>query len=410
MTHETRAVFRHRDFALLWGGQTVSLAGNGAFQVALPLEVLRLTASPLDLALVVSTRTLTTVILLLAGGTFVDRMPRRSVMLTSDVTCGVAVSLMAFFVAIRAIRLWDLLFLSIIFGAAGAFFKPAATAIVRDILPIDLLVPASSWTSLSQSMAQSLVGPLAGGVIVAAAGTSWAFGIDGASFAVSAFCLAMMRRTPRPKPTHSRLRREITDGIRFCFSQRWLASSLGALGIANLACFSPFYIMEPLLARNAFGAGPVAVGALYAANGGGGVVAALVAARRGSPRQRMATMWLTWAAAGLFAASAGLSPWLWLTVLFAGLTVGSISYGNILWYPLIQQETPPELLGRVSSVDWLFSLALSPLGIIGAGAAVGVIGVRLTVLAGGAVAAATGSVLLIPGVTRPDRREARATA
>lgn len=78
---------------------------------------------------------------------------------------------------------------------ASAFFRPAATAIVRDILPPELLVSASSLSSLGQSLALFLVGPLAGGVIVATAGTGWAFGIDGASFAVSAACLAAMRRT-----------------------------------------------------------------------------------------------------------------------------------------------------------------------------------------------------------------------
>jgi MFS family permease len=310
-------------------------------------------------------------------------------------------------VVIREVHLWELLLLSIVFGVAGAFFKPAATAIIRDILPTELLVSASSWSSLSQSLAQSLIGPLAGGIIVAAAGTGWAFGIDGASFAVSASCLAVMRRTPGVKRASSRLATEVMEGLRFCYSQRWLACSIVALGIANLVCFSPFYILESLLARTTFHAGSITLGVLYAAGGGGGALASFVAARRGTPARRVAIMWTTWAAAGMCAAFVGLSPWLWMTVLFAGMTLGLVSYGNILWFPLIQQETPPELLGRVSSVDWLFSLALSPLGIIAAGAAVVAIGVRLTLITGGVIAAATGCVLLIPGVTGPDKRRVK---
>jgi MFS family permease len=79
MPPDTRAgtVLRHRNFALLRGGQTISLAGNGIFQVALPLTVLRLTGSPLALALVVSGQTIATVVLLLIGGTIVDRVSRR---------------------------------------------------------------------------------------------------------------------------------------------------------------------------------------------------------------------------------------------------------------------------------------------------------------------------------------------
>jgi hypothetical protein len=96
-----------------------------------------------------------------------------------------------------------------------------------------------------------------------------------------------------------------------------------------------------------------------------------------------------------------------MSVIFAGMTWGLATYGNILWFPLIQQETPSNLLGRVSSVDWLFSFAVTPLGATAAGAAAVAFGVRLTLIAGGAIAAATASILIIPGVTDPDKRAMR---
>ena len=161
---------RHRDFALLWAGQTVSLAGNGVFTVALPLEVLRLTGSSLELAVIVSARTVPAVLLLLVGGTLVDRMSRRLVMLVSDAVCAVCVGAVALLLAVGKAGLWELAALSAVFGAASAFFKPASTAITADILPPGLLMSASSLSSLSASLAQYLVGPLAGGIIVAATG------------------------------------------------------------------------------------------------------------------------------------------------------------------------------------------------------------------------------------------------
>ncbi|HEY5361547.1 MAG TPA: MFS transporter [Streptosporangiaceae bacterium] len=397
-------VLRHRNFALLWSGQAVSIAGNGAFTVALPLEVLRLTNSPLDLALVVSGRALPSVFLLLLGGTLVDRLSRRFVMLGSDIVCGISVSLTAILIAAGKVQVWELFLLSLIFGAASAFFRPAATAIVRDILPSDLLVPASSLSSFSESVSQYLFGPLAGGVIVAASGTGWAFAADGASFAVSAICLAAMRNVTGAKAARSRILTGMIEGLRYCYSQRWLWWSLIAIGLANLTCFVPFVILEPLLVRNVFHAGPIALGCMYAASGAGGALASLVAARRQPPVRRVATIWTAWTAAGLCGVVIGLSAWLWMSVLFAGLTWGLATYGNILWLPLIQQATPPELLGRVSSVDWMFSLALSPLGTIAGGAAAGAIGIRLTLIAGGALATAAGAVLLIPGVRDPDKQ------
>jgi len=175
------------------------------------------------------------------------------------------------------------------------------------------------------------------------------------------------------------------------------------VGLANLVCFYPFFILEPLLVKNIFHAGPVALGLLYAASGGGGILASLVTSRQGTPSRPVTTIWAAWAAAGICAVAVGLSPWVWMSVISAGLAWGLVNYGSILWFPLVQQETPPELLGRVSSVDWLFSPALSPLGAIAAGAAVAAIGVRLTLIAGGMIAASAGSVL-IPGVTDPDKR------
>ena len=393
------AALRQRDFVLLWSGQTVSLAGNGVFTVALPLEVLRLTGSSLDLALIVSARTIPAVVLLLVGGTLVDRLPRRLVMLASDGCCGLSVGLVAVLIAAGRGRLWELAALSAVFGVASAFFKPAATAITPEVVPEGLLVAASSLSSLSQSLAQYLLGPLAGGVIVAATGTAWAFGIDAVSFAVSAGCLAAMRPVRRPALPRAPMLDGIRDGLRYCRSQPWLWWSMIAVGVANFACYVPLAVLEPLLVRRVFLAGPLALGVLYSASGAGGALASVLAARWPAPRRPVIAIWAAWAGAGLAAVALGLAPRVWVAVVFAGLTWCGVTYGNILWFPLMQRTVPADMLGRASSVDWALSLALAPLGTIAAEAAAGLAGIRATLIAGGAVAAATGAVLLNPAVT-----------
>jgi hypothetical protein len=79
-------------------------------------------------------------------------------------------------------------------------------------------------------------------------------------------------------------------------------------------------------------------------------------------------------------------------------------YGNVLWNPIMQELVPPELLGRASSVDWLVSLSLSPLGVLMSGAAAGVIGTRATMLIGGCIALALCGILFVPRVRDPERR------
>jgi MFS family permease len=401
------AALRHRDFALLWSGQTVSLVGNGMFTVALPLEVLRLTGSPVELALIVASRTVPAVVLLLPGGTVVDRMSRRLVMLVSDSVCGACVGVTAVLIGAGAARLWELATLSAVFGIASAFFKPASTAITPDILPPGLLVSASSLSSLSQSLAQYLLGPLAGGIVVAATGTAWAFGLDAASFAVSAGCLAAMRPVRGPAAPAAPMLEGIREGLRYCRSQPWLWWSMIAVGIANLACIVPLAILEPLLVRHVFHAGPAALGVMFAASGAGGALTSLYVGRHPPPRRRVSAIWVGWAGAGLAVIGLGLAPWLWMAVAFAGLAWGGVTYGNVLWFPLMQQEVPAGLLGRASAVDWMLSLALAPAGTVAGGAVAALAGVRLALVLGGSVAAASGAVLLIPGVTDPDRRSTR---
>lgn len=399
------SALRHRDFALLWSGQTISVAGNGIFTVALPLEVLSLTGSSVDLSIVVSARLLPTVLLLLVGGSLVDRLSRRLVMLVSDAVSGASVSALAVLIALHQARLWEFVVLAVILGTASAFFMPASTAIARDVLPSELLVSASSLTSLSQSLGQYLAGPLAGGLAVAFLGNAWTFGIDGISFFASGLCLAAMRHVKETATSESALLAGIGEGLRYCRSQRWLWWSFIAVGIANLVSFVPLNtVLAPLMAEHVFGGGAVLLGFMYAANGAGGALASYYVKRRGAPQRRLLTILLVWAGAGVAAMLAGLSPQAWMATVFLGASWFCVTYGNVLWFPLMQEEVPPELLGRVSSVDWLLSLALSPLGTLAGGAVAGVAGIRLTVIVGGAMAAATAGVVLLPGVREPDQR------
>ena len=147
MSKATPGALRHRDFALLWSGQSISLVGDGVFTVALALETLRIDNHPIALSLVLAARLLPTVLLLVAGGVIVDRVPRRLAMLASDSTRGVAVTVIAALVALGALQVWELVLMSAVFGAADALFYPAATALTPEILPAELLVRAAPSTT-----------------------------------------------------------------------------------------------------------------------------------------------------------------------------------------------------------------------------------------------------------------------
>lgn len=368
--------------------------------------MLRIDGRPSALAVVIAARLVPTVLLLLLGGAVVDRVPRRLAMLASDVVRGAVVATIAILVAEGSLRIGYLVALSAVFGTADAFFSPASTAIVPELLPEQLLVGASAMNSVSQMFAQQLIGPALGGVIVAAVGTAWSFALDGASFAVSAGCLIAMTSRPRPAPSGRSMLDDVREGIAYCRSQPWLWASIAGAGLANFAILAPMGVLVPLLIRHVLHGGPAALGLTLAAGGAGGLVGVVVAGRQGLPRRPVSAIWAGWAVGTAIAACLGVAPTVWSAALLSAASFGLVQYGNALWFPLMQRLVPGRLLGRASSVDWLVSLALTPLGVVAAGAISAAVGVRATILGGGALGVASALVLLIPGVRDPDRQSA----
>jgi hypothetical protein len=110
-----------------------------------------------------------------------------------------------------------------------------------------------------------------------------------------------------------------------------------------------------------------------------------------------------WTAAGLVGGTIGLSSGVWATAPLYAVTTALVMYGNALWTPLMQRIVPRRLIGRAASVDWLVSIALTPLGIIASGGIAAALGVRTTIIGGGALAGLSGCALLVPGVHQTDR-------
>ena len=394
---------RHRDYTLLWSGQTISVVGDGIYTVAIALEALRISDDASTLAYVQAARVAPNAVFLLFAGALVDRLPRRLVALGANALRGAAIAALATLVAAHALNLTELVLLSAVVGAGDAFFYPAYRAIMPELLPADLLTQGNAFNSASQTVGSSFLGPAIGGVIVAAAGSSAAFAIDAATFAVSALCLLTMTHVPAPAPSGRSVVSDVRQGIRWTMRQRWLWYGIIATGVGNLAGFAPMAVTIPVIVRDVLHQGPVSYGAVFAAGGIGGLLAAVVAGRLGSPRRRMSVIWAAWAAAAAGLAGVGAAPDVSAVAACGAITYFGLTYGNLLWGALMQVAVPAEMLGRASSVDWLFSICLSPLGIVLAGALAGSIGVRETVLLGAGLAALSCSVVFVPGVRDPER-------
>jgi predicted MFS family arabinose efflux permease len=396
------APLQHRDFALLWSGQAVSQLGDGVFTVTLALEALRVDRNPTGLSYVLAARLIPALLFTLLGGVIVDRFPRRTALLASDAAQGAAATAITILAATHNVNLVGLVLMALVFGLGDAVFFPASMAITPELVPGGQLVGASALNQTSTQLARVLIGPAAGGIIVGFLGTAWGFGIDAASFAVSVAALVMMRggQAPPDRESSSPIA-EFREGLRFLFSERWLwTTELGA-SVGNFVAFSPLGALVPLLVKQVLDGNGIALGLILAAGGLGGVLASVLLGHRDPPRRRLLALWIGWGLSGAGVLGLGLVPNLWLAGGVAFVTYGLDAYGSVLYDPLIQQGVPAELLGRVASVNYVLSFALSPLGLVAAGALAEAIGVRTTLVIGGGITALTTLIPFLPGVKDP---------
>ena len=388
---------RHRDFRLLWTGQTVSIFGNFVHQVAVPFQLLALGASPVQLGIGVSIGAAVSLTLLLFAGAIVDRVPRRRVILVSDLLSGAVVTTVGLLGLTGNLRIEHLYIEAAFFGASGAFFYPAMQAIIPELVPREILLQGNSIRAVSRQ-GGGLVGPVIGGLLVAFAGPAWAFIADGVTFFVS-FVALLAARPPRGEPPPRQpILREIREGIAFTFSLPWLWITIAVFALANLFYAGPLIVAMPLLVRDVLHADARLFGVIAATSGIGEIIGGIAISQLRIRRIGI-TMYAAAAFGGGGLAMYGLVP-LCPVLLLYGIAVGMGFVGfGVLWDTAVQRFVPRELLGRVGSVDWFGSILLAPLAPLVAGALVTQVG-PAAVLAGGGlmVALLCGGAILVPSI------------
>jgi MFS family permease len=391
---------KDRDFAFLWTGMTISIVGDGIYMVALPFLVYQISNLPTALAAVGAAWTIPQVIFLLLAGVVTDRFDRRRVLIGSDLLRAFAIGLAGGLSVMDALELWHLYILVAIFGAGEAFFMPAFGAIVPEVVPKDQLVEANSLDQFVRPIGMRLAGPVIGGLVVAAAGPGEAFLVDAATFVFSAVMVMAMRRRARAEiSSKTSVSIELREGLGFIRSKPWLWGGLLATALGQFAFYGPWVVLVPFVIRNSLDGGASNYGWVLAAGGVGAILVSIVIGQRGLPHQPIVFVLSMWALATFSLAGFGVSDTLWHPIAVAVVLLGGITAGQIVWGTLEHRYVPNELLGRVSSVDWLVSTSLLPLSFLVAGPAGEAFGARRTlIVAGIAGGAAMLACLLIPGI------------
>ena len=400
---ERLRVLRHPAFRNLWLASSTSVMGDSIVIVALALFVTDLTGSATDVGIVLAAQMLPLVAFLLIGGVWADRLPRARVMISTDLVRTALHTLLAILIFTDEVEIWHLVVIEALFGSAEAFFRPAQTGLVPRTVPEHEIQEAQALTNLSLNLAE-LVGPALATVLVLGVGAGWAFLLDAATFAVSAWFLTRVHTTDVPPAAEERrtLLAELAEGFQEVRTRAWLWVTVVVFAVALPLGYAPLFVLGPTLAEEGYGTAAI-FGILTTAFGAGALAGALLGLRW-RPEHPMRAAFLviaTWPLMLLAFAAEAPVP----VVLLLGAATGSgFALFDILWNTAMAERIPPLALSRASSYEWMGSLILLPVGFLAAGPAAEATSPETVIVVGALLTGAVLALGLIPRETRTMRR------
>jgi MFS family permease len=368
------------DFRRLISGELVSSLGTQLTVVAVMFQAYAITGSSLDVGLISLAEVGPLIVGSLIGGAVVDAVDRRRLLLVVEL-------LMALSSAALALNadggpvLWPLFVFPACTAALSGFDGPARSAITVRLLPAERLPSANA---LFQAIAQlgSIVGPAAGGLLLAGIGVRLVYWIDVVSFLACAALVARMGPQPpdREHPPAPGLR-SILDGVRFAVSRQPI---LGAYLIdINATVLGLPRVLFPALAAHTFGGGASTLGFLYAAPGAGAMVGATTTGWVGEVRRQGRAVTVAVVVWGAAIAAFGVVAWLPAALGLLALAGWADVISAIFRGTIVQADAPGHLQGRLASLQMAVVNTGPRLGDVEASGVAAAVGNQLAILTGG---------------------------
>ncbi|MEU9704512.1 MFS transporter [Streptomyces sp. NPDC047981] len=379
-----------RDFRLLWIQGLVTVFASFMALIALPLQIMELTGSPLAVGLMGAVELVPLVVFGLYGGALADAVDRRKVIVATEAGLGLLALALLLNSLLSEPLLWPLYVVAALVSALSGLQRPALDSLLARIVPHDQMTAAAALNGLRWQMG-AIAGPALAGLVVAYAGQATAYGVTLAGFALSV--LLCRRLSPAP-PAHDAEKpslRGIAEGARFAWSRPVL---LGTYAIDLAAMFFAFpNAIFPFLAAELDA--QWSLGLMYAAGSVGSLVLGMTSGWTARIRRHGLLVVFGAAGWGLAIAAAGWFGNVWLVLLclaFAG--AGDMLSGlgrSTIW----NQTIPEELRGRLAGIEVL-SYSVGPqLGQVRAGAMAGWTGTRAAVWSGGVACVAAVGLLCL---------------
>ncbi|MBD8534002.1 MFS transporter [Plantibacter sp. CFBP 13570] len=366
--HRALRPLANRDYRLLFAAVGIEVFGTGMWTIVMVFQVISLDDSPLALSAVATGMSLGLFSFSILGGVVADRFSKRRIIITVQGCTAVVMAAVAALSLAGTIELWHVGVASFAMGAGSAFFYPAYSAYLPQVLPPEHLLAANGLEgALRPSLGQGL-GPALGGIIVGAFFPAIGAVIVTASYTVAfVIVLFLSRRHETADPATPAEKTNAWDdlraGVRYVSHTRWLLWTLIFGSSLALIIQGPIEVLLPFLTRDRFDDAEATFGILLAAFGIGGAVGSLVVSSLRLPRRYLTFMILCWGGGTLPLVLLGLTDNLALMSAALFVVGGATGAGVVIWGTLLQRLVSRDMVGRVASV----SIAFMPVSIAIAG-------------------------------------------
>jgi MFS family permease len=373
-------------------GALISSSGDFMQNVAQSWLVWHVSRSPIAIGVVAFFDTLPRLLVGALGGAIADRFDRRRVLMITQTAAMIQAVVYWLAVQFEVIELWHIAVLAFFLGVVNTINQTARQSLVSSLVPKEELLNAIGLQSSVFNFSK-ILGPSAGGMIIAYVGIAGCFLVNAISFVFLLFNLYMMDLPPWEKRTDEQsLWADVKEGFHYLLGNRRLLYIVGLSYVIATFC-APYNRFVPIFATNVLHVGASGFGLLMSAPGVGATVAALVLASVRKLRVGISAICYCAMGFALFIGLFAFSHYFLLSFFLLALVGFCQIAGRALSNTAIQTATPPNLLGRVLSLFFM-DRGLWSLGSVIIGTAGAAIGMDWTFALCGAVCAIAAITLL----------------
>jgi len=383
-----------RDFRLLLADRILAPASFAFSLVGVSFAVLKVTnGSTAVLSYVLAAQIAPSMVFVLIGGVFADRIAPQKVIVAGNLMMAVGEGTFGILVLAGHPAVWQMIGLECLTGTGMALFYPASSALLPRIVPAESMQQASAVSRLAMNGAQ-MGGSVLAGFCVYAIGAGWALAICGTGLLGTLPLMLSLRVTSQERTSEAGMVRDLREGWAEFRSRTWIWVCTAQFSVVLMAWYGAFSVLGPVVARLHLG-GAAAWGTITGAESFGLIVGGLVSLRF-TPRRPMLFVVLN-------GASIAISPlalamlWPLPVICAASFALGiALEIMMIQWTVALARNVPPDKLARVTSYDALGSVMAMPIGAVTAGPIAAWVGVSTTQYGAAALIVFVSVLALIP--------------